>query len=720
MAQDNNELYKFINHKSIHEGLADLKQFVANHPVLHLDERLKDVESDFRLMADFMLKGYKDERRTQLYRELLHRLYVIAYDTELDLKTKTDPLYIAARARSQRLDFSHDAVQNQLETFVQDVAMLSLENADSRADKEHYLYLQHHQYTSSLFDAILVSPHWKENDAQFFSSLIVSPTIDALDAQLIVSAITLSLTARYDINRLCTLVTVYRQSKDEFVRQRALVGFALNMHSPEDDGSQKEMLREVLKDETARRELLELQMQVFYCNDTDSDNAKINKEIIPNLMKGNNFTITKFGILEKEDDPMEDILNPGAADKAMEEMEQSMRKIYDMQKAGSDVYFGGFSHMKRFAFFYTLSNWFVPFYIEHPELSKVRQELKGNKFLDLLFSGGPFCDSDKYSFALAMSGVMERLPANVKEMMNSAEAFGPVMNPEEMMKPAYIRRMYLQDLYRFFRLFQQKNAFPNPFDMQQDNRALFLQNADLDYPPFYPCILELCQFLLKRKEGARVEAVLNVYNMPASTERDMLYACSFMTQEYYAAAVNALKQVLNASPDNEKALKLYGQCCFHLEDYEEALRAYDKLTGINPDSFSYRLSAAITRINIAEEENLQQGVDELYKLDYEHPDNRNVIRALGWGLLEQQKPEQAEKMYAKLLEADRPQPQDYLHAACCKWMLNQVDKAASLLGKFKETAASDFLRGLQGVKSLLVRNGISETDITIMVDLLQA
>jgi hypothetical protein len=53
-------------------------------------------------------------------------------------------------------------------------------------------------------------------------------------------------------------------------------------------------------------------------------------------------------------------------------------------------------------------------------------------------------------------------------------------------------------------------------------------------------------------------------------------------------------------------------------------------------------------------------------------------------------------------------------------MLNQVDKAASLLGKFKETAASDFLRGLQGVKSLLVRNGISETDITIMVDLLQA
>ena len=52
---------------------------------------------------------------------------------------------------------------------------------------------------------------------------------------------------------------------------------------------------------------------------------------------------------------MDDILNGDTSDKKIEEIEHSIRKMADMQKRGADIYFGGFSKMKRFGFFFTLS-----------------------------------------------------------------------------------------------------------------------------------------------------------------------------------------------------------------------------------------------------------------------------------------------------------------------------------------------------------------------------
>jgi hypothetical protein len=140
-------------------------------------------------------------------------------------------------------------------------------------------------------------------------------------------------------------------------------------------------------------------------------------------------------------------------------------RFSDMEKQGSDIYFGGFSQMKRFPFFYTLSNWFVPFYLGHPALESVRKKLGENKFLQILFNSGPFCDSDKYSFALAMGSIIDKIPDSVKEMLNSGEAvLGPVASNIDKESTTFLRRSYLQDLYRFFRLYPYRQDFRNPFE----------------------------------------------------------------------------------------------------------------------------------------------------------------------------------------------------------------------------------------------------------------
>ena len=199
------------------------------------------------------------------------------------------------------------------------------------------------------------------------SELLTSPTIDTFDAQVLISAITLAALNHEDRQKIQALINIYRDATDESVRQRALVGwvFAAAMcDKPNDE------VKVLCEDDDVVREISDMQMQVMFCLNAEKDNQLIQKDIIPELMKNQGFNITRFGIIEeKEDDPMEDILNPNAADERVEKLESTMQRMEKMRKEGSDIYFGGFSQMKRFTFFNDMSNWFWPFFTAFSRLA---------------------------------------------------------------------------------------------------------------------------------------------------------------------------------------------------------------------------------------------------------------------------------------------------------------------------------------------------------------
>ena len=135
------------------------------------------------------------------------------------------------------------------------------------------------------------------------------------------------------------------------MRQRALVGWVLSVFEGMDIfPEQDEIIRKLCENKDTIRELYALQIQFFYSQDTEKDNEKLQRDIMPYLVEGSNITIGRLGIVEKEEDSLENILNQDAEDKRMEQMEEKVRKMMDMQKQGSDIYFGGFSQMKRFPF----------------------------------------------------------------------------------------------------------------------------------------------------------------------------------------------------------------------------------------------------------------------------------------------------------------------------------------------------------------------------------
>ena len=90
--------------------------------------------------------------------------------------------------------------------------------------------------------------------------------------------------------------------------------------------------------------------------------------------------------------------------------------------------------MKRFAFFYTLSNWFMPFSPEHPAIVKALNKSKdASGVISKLMAHAALCDSDKYSFALGFASVYENLPQQIRELVqqnNVSEMM--VTNVEQM------------------------------------------------------------------------------------------------------------------------------------------------------------------------------------------------------------------------------------------------------------------------------------------------
>lgn len=675
--------------QNVGEALKSLRSFIKSDKLHAFDARISRIESDYELMKSYMRKGLNDPQFEEVYDRLLLTLYVLNADVQLAVFLNENPSYQAAYMDVQSLGADFDAIKTRLEAFVQDIALLSLEPQDAQKAKKQELYDRHQQYVKKLFSVLLVSPQWNESTAKFAQDLLLSPTIDAIDAQLLLSGVMLSAIQLFDIHQFQTLVQVYRQATEPHLRQRALVGIVLSL--PENEGDIypeiQQTINTLCQDERTCRELVELQMQMFYCMNADADNEKLQKDIIPNLMKGSNISISRAGIVEKEEDEVDEMLNPGAADQAMEEMERNFNQMMNMQKAGSDIYFGGFSQMKRFAFFATLSNWFVPFYEDHPELRHVNDKLGSNKFMQLLLESGPFCDSDKYSFVLGLSSIIDKIPQNMRELLDNQEAFGTTVSMEEKSNPAYIRRMYLQDLYRFYRLYHNKNDFHNPFDTSaMENSAFFVVNPYFRESPLKDRIMEVGKFLYKHHFYRELWQLLGAYADREDIEYWRLAAMAYYREKDYLSADKAYTNVLEMNADDVQAIRGKALAGFYLEDYEQAVEYNRRLLEMDATNEHVQLNLAVSLMNNDE---IEEGMSLLFKLNYDHPENLSIQRSLAWGYLQQQKPQQAAPIYKRLLANKHRMPTDCLNAGYCQWFLSNVEEAIDLFRQYVTKAKKE-------------------------------
>ena len=738
------EIYiPLIAKHNVGKALRAMKETIAEDKLPgYIVARYEDVKNDYRLMQDAMMRGLRDDKIDEVYADIMRKVYGASLDVLIEEKVKKYSSFAYARASAQQTEAHPDAVRTVLEAYVQDMAMMAFEPENTRKAKMEKLTADHHAYMKQLFNALLVAPMWNDRRAADFADLLLSPTIDRDDALLLVSAVMLATMNVNDPYKWDMLAEVYVRATDKVLKMRALVGWVLSLpydpRGPRLFPFVQERIKAMLADKTTLKQMLDMQMQMLFCCNADADNEEIQRNIMPTLIKNTNLQMTRLGIVEKEDDPMKDIMDPNTAERDMEEMERKYRKMMDMQKQGSDIYFGGFSKMKTFPFFYDLCNWFAPFNAAHPAFGAARERLAGSTFLNNLMENGPFCDSDKYSFALAIAQIMDRMPDNIKDMLNSDATFGPTVSKDDQEDPAYICRSYLQSLYRFFRLYRSKRDFLNPFILDElednDGNALFMSYKLLACPEMEENAVALCGFLLKRKMMREIMSMAICYKSSQNPRLVRFLALVPMTDGKWQEAYDLFASVPE-DQHTEESLRGMAHCCMSLKRFGEAVAIYRRLLAMHPDSFSYQLNLAVClmssdafsscgasscdasscdasscdasscdasscdasscgasscgaasslggKVEARPNKVVEEGTKLLYKLDYEHPNNANVRRVLAWCMMLQGHFDKAIDIYTRLLSQPDAVSADRLNAAYAHWLSRDVARAVALLREY--------------------------------------
>ena len=723
---------KLENDSNVGETLRQLNQLLGQQDASWIRERLDDLTDNYHRLSDFYLQGYEDPQRQQFYKLLAAQLDGIIRDLILeDLKVEYPYLKYL---NPQRQIPSVDDMRQQLESYVTDMAMASLSALNGSNDNLTAIHKRHANNLRSFFNLTVASPQWRHEYAASFEELLLSPAIDSADAQLLVSAVTLACLLVADAEKILTLIHVFQKSQDERVKQRAFVGwvFALSNGRYQLYDSVRQAVKEVLSDNSVKSALLDMQIQMVYCHYAERDNDELRKNIMPNIIKSQDWQMMNMGSTPTDESSLEEILHPDEADKRMESLEKSINKMNDMRKQGMDIYFGGFSQMKRFSFFNQLYNWLIPYTPTHPDLGILPEELRNSGFLDKFFKEGPFCDSDKYSFSIALSSVYQRLPPEVRKVLLSGEVSlnMPDENEEAWRHSAYIRRMYLQDLYRFFKLCDQRHPFFNAFGYAH---PIMFFTKDMISSEMRGQLPALISFLLKKKLWDSLQSVVECFATSHEKEPDcqgdevakslkLASAALCMHNSDFVSAADYLKELSKMDPDNESLLRQYSLAVFKSGRFENASEIYKTLTQRYPQKMSYALGLAISLIYCGKAD---EAVSVLYKLDYEHPEDTEVQRTLAWGLLWVDRTEEAQKLYKSLCSSKEALPDDSLNAAYCYWFQGQRKQAREMLRKYiglsklekDESAASFLLKKFHNDRDIFLHYGIDDTAQKVMADI---
>ena len=683
-------------------AIRQMENYLAAWPEQHTAEKLAQVREDYDRMEAYWQQGGEDPQREDLYQRLLQRVYVLYANVMHYHRMKASPYQnsLYTRVRQGQHDWSLATIRKEMEDFVSNVAMLQLEPDNKRKALSETLYKNHQQQMNQLFEYVLTSRQWSDGVGSQFADMLTSPTIDTIDQQLLIAAISLSLLNQFDMAKFRMLTEVYRLSQDEAVRQRALVGWALTASDtyrlvyPE----QRQLIVDLLRSEDTCQELTELQIQLIYCLDQEDASRTIQKEIMPDLMRNSSEMIANH--IETEEERLEEVLHPEVSEERMERMEATMRRMQDMQKEGIDVFYHGFSQIKRYPFFYDISNWLVPFFHQHPDIAQFVSKQEGLHFLSKVFASNAFCNSDKYSFVIALQEVLNQLPQQIREMLQRGEFSAEELGETVEQSPAYERRIYLMDLYRFFRLYPHREELYNPFDRKNDEMGgcgFFLLELLADTP----IEKSKAQIVRQLKKHQMNYAATNLLKTFTESNRDM---------QYYLW-IHDYDHALQLNPKHERAMLGKGRQLYDEGRYEEALTWFDQLTAIYPEKTNNQLYVAICLVQL---ERYEEALKPLFRLNYEQPDNDAVSRVLAWTLTCQGKLEQAVNIYEQLVSREQPDSDDLKNYGYCLWLQGQVGKAIELFRQccqHHEQTPIDKFFDVEWLK----KRGITMVDINMML-----
>ena len=601
-------------------------------------EKLDVASDDYKRMQEYWSKGVNDPNFEKVSERNKKNLADIVSEYTTRAMNTEDACYLLTldrQAKKKNESWEWESVKQRLESLMSDEAVAGLDFNGNGKERIYRIVDEHYEYQKRLFNHTVTLGLLSRDDAELIKQLLSSPTIDVGDQQMIVTALSLSGGRAFDIRKFDIMAYTCTNGADMKVRQRALVGLVLTAGKNMDKiyPAQKEILDRLLADEDIASQLIELQMQLVYCMRAIDDSRMLDNEILPNMVKASNFSFSEDGFKELEEDPMDDILGKNIAEKRTEEAERLLNKMKDMQEAGADMFFTGFAKMKRGPFFEEMANWFIPYSPMHKVVREVVEKAGNNKWVETLIDSCMVCDSDRYSFVVLLGDFLNRLSPSAMESLNSLSEMG-TRTPQEDSSPTLYRRNYLQNLYRFFKLFRWRNGLLSPFERYCDQ-----EGCNLSYVSYYlfmfSSLFVKTKWYEKEQPGMllfmsknKSKQILNDLEAMAIKGVDSYEGCMSLAKlkmDMSFFCVNELEKALRYKPDSVIAKKLLAREI--LDDRpKEASKLLEQVVAVEKDKPQYRYLLALAYFN---NNDYEKALPILYELEYKYPDNVRVRTLLG-------------------------------------------------------------------------------------------
>lgn len=642
--------YGLIDELQFYNYLEDLMSEVREAQFTELEYELSGIMTTYEALLDYYMQGANDPERERVYRQLVGQALLINDCCVIAKYGSKELPYYSAQYKTVRRESMH-TYRLQLEAFADGI------KSTNDMEELKQLAMTHDKQLGSLFTDLWTQGVWNASTAAEADKLLLSPTITVEDQCTIVSALTLSLLRMFDPLKMLFLCDAYYHPQAA-VSMRALVGIVAICYCW---GGRTKWYSEV----TARLSLLtedpifsdqvcEVVLQFIRSTDTEEIDRKMREEIIPGLMK--NPKLRKMPGITKEDMVADDI-NPEWEQWMHESgLEESMREITEWQMEGADVNMSTFAQLKRYPFFYIIMNWFRPFDAWQADVLSVvgNPNEKSSPLANTILQSNYLCDSDKYSFCYAIREIpqMQRdaMMAQLEEQNRAMKEHADMPDLKRLSKQTTqgLIRQYVQNLYRFFKLFPNVKEFDNPFSCIADKPSMS--------GPLYENVMEsehLLKFIglnikLKRYEQTAIlfgELDYRYPEMMGAVQLQQMGLC-YQKQKEYERAIELYKRADVLQPDSYWTIIHIAQCYRERFKQTESFKYYEIAERMKPDNLNLTYHMAEMLIDMGKYE---EALPRLHKLEYHHPESLKVVRELAECNLFLGRGEQAVRYYERIM-----------------------------------------------------------------------
>ena len=683
------------------------------------------LSESYFLMLKYMAEGIDDRERKKLYMQFIRESYELLDSCFQEQYKNSDLAYY--QTRRQNKGALKDLFATLEKNIQQQMHILYQKESELYINEKERLQHEKYKLLDILFLTIWTSSGWSKSEAEDFSDMFSSLFLTDLERAHIVSAMTLAVFEFFDVAKMVSLIRIYRECKSESVKQRALIGFILAtlLHCEKVSLYPDLMtnLSLLSGDSNYRQDLISLQIQLLLTMETRNIQKKMQDDIIPNIIKNPHFKLSKFGFKDVDEENLKNESNPEwkTFDEKTQYIEQQLGKLAEMQAEGADVYMGTFTYLKRYPFFRQIPNWFLPFTTEHSDIASLFKPAQySSSLLQAFVESDTLCDSDKYSFCLMASQIpvsqQTMLQQMVDNMQISEEQFiDRVKKSRNSSDSRTVQRLYVQDLYRYFKLCPVKGFAEDPFKKNQ----LFV-----DYLPFK----NLCSDVLYLETIADLAFKQTYYSLalhlfellesciPLTAEHWQKIGFCYQKMQQYEKAVSAYQKANLIKADSRWVLNHLAQCHYSAAQYERALYYYLQVEQMDQKHIQTLYNCGKSLLQL---KRYKEALMYFRKIEFLSERDQQAPRAVAWCLFLTKDIQKAESYYLRIL-ATSPQVEDYINAAHTAWVNNDIPLAIKryLTALDSVDTAVGFYDHLSKDASELALYGITLDDIRIIADVL--